>query len=595
MSVTFFIALGILTAGDIAMRMKAEPMTVAEFYEAYKRYGLWLPPKDAKLVRWEENKVASGGSGLWLEKKIHLQLLLRERTPQTPAKVWENGIEYFEHRSSRLNLVRPTPDQLEGVDFVLAERWLAFAAQAYELGWMDLAKAAFERGRSEAGSRQYPWDVKNNPCHSLFIVRRQAWEECYYQLLEPDTDRLRIYQRMKRVSDDDSVFRTEYHRDFLADLDRTICSRQLRRIGTAGLIDELTEIVSDPTRYYCEPNEQLTPFELLCRKGFDAVPEAIRSINDSRLTRAGVLQGINNGIWVDTARVGTAVRAWLVNLSDGDIDGKEEDNERFRQSAEKWFKDASKIGEVQWAWQRANNDNGRNAVLLHLLAAKDPEKLAKLFRKQLHPSGGNLNGQIVGALAHADLPREKIIELFTEAAMHDSIGIRESGLDGLRIVAPNRMPEFLLRHVMKLNECREIANHTEYSDTRLRRWLIEFGDSPAWAEYAKLLHRLSPQRRIVNLEFVGRELKYPFTDKNRSIVAFLRNSWDDTSIRTRNAQSISLSFAYQYPQIAVGDFVSLTIADYLDIDIPWNINRSPSEWAALRKMVERKLEDVLAR
>ncbi len=597
MPVTFFVALGFLTAGDIAVRMKAEPKTVAEFYEAYKRYGLWLPPKDAKLVRWLENKVASGGSGLWLEKKIHLQLLLRERTHQSPAKVWDNGIEYTEHRLSRLVRVKPDGNVLKGLEWETADQWLSFAAVAFHLGWKELAEESFKRGRaSHSGfGGVFPTKIESDPSYTLTVIRYKTWEDCYVQLLDAGTDRLQLYLRMKRVFDDDSLFRTEYHRDFLTDLDRTICSRQLRRIGTAGLIDQLTEIDCDPTRYYGEPTKTLSPFIELCRKGFSAFPEAIRSLKDPRLTRFYMIQGIDNGLWGHTSRIGTISRAWLVQLSDGEIDGNEEDGGRFQGSAEKWFADASKIGEAKWALQRIQPGRFGNGVLLHLLAAKYPENLAKLFLNQLHPLDGNLYGQIVSALIHAELPRERIVDLLTEAATHESIWIRESGLDGLRIVATNRMSALLQRHILKLNESNDIAHHSEYSDVRLIQWLDEFGDASAWAEYAQFQHRMTPQRRIENLERVGYGLRYPLTTKCRLKLDFLRRSWDDTSIRIQKSQNQSLSCAYQYPQIAVGDFVTLSIAGYLDIDIPWSMNRSPSEWAAIRKKVERKLEDVISR
>ncbi|MBL8865907.1 MAG: hypothetical protein JNK93_10150, partial [Planctomycetia bacterium] len=121
MSVSFFVALGILTAGDIAVRMKAEPKTVAEFYEAYKRYGLWLPPKDAKLVRWEENKVWSGSDEPRQERIIRLRLMIRPKSKSQPALLRDGDYEFTEHRESRLKVLAPTVDQLNGVDLHFAE------------------------------------------------------------------------------------------------------------------------------------------------------------------------------------------------------------------------------------------------------------------------------------------------------------------------------------------------------------------------------------------------------------------------------------------------------------------------------------------
>ncbi len=57
MSVFVMCAATVLFFSDMDTRMKAEPKSAAEFYAVYKRYNLWLPPKDAKRSR---NSLPSG-------------------------------------------------------------------------------------------------------------------------------------------------------------------------------------------------------------------------------------------------------------------------------------------------------------------------------------------------------------------------------------------------------------------------------------------------------------------------------------------------------------------------------------------------------
>lgn len=67
------------------------------------------------------------------------------------------------------------------------------------------------------------------------------------------------------------------------------------------------------------------------------------------------------------------------------------------------------------------------------------------------------------------------------------------------------------------------------------------------------------------------------------------------AIRRDNPNSNMPILAGAYPVLAVRDFITLKLAERVDIDIPVKVERSAAEWAALRKTVERKLEDVLGR
>jgi hypothetical protein len=588
MSVTFFVALGILTVGDIAARMKAEPKTVAEFTEAYKRYGLWLPPKDAKLVRWEKNKVWSGSKEPYQERIVHVRLRIRPKSQSQPAFLRERDYEFTEHRESRLKIVPPTMDQLVGVDLHFAEDWLAFAAQAHHLGWNDLAKAAFERGRIETGNRQDPDDVKNNPCHALTMLRRQAWRHYYDSLHESETDLAASYVMLKRISDDDVEFRGEYQRQLLTDLDKSICERRVPKNGVERHIDALCDLSHTLLRDRTRTSK--TAYDELAQLGFEAVPALIRHLDDTRTTRIAKLEGFNNGLWIDTQRVGSICRELLEKLSDREFDPDDEDTPaEVQRQAEKWFARAKTVGEEKWAVDRAVDANGTNDVLLRLLARKYPKRFDELFRDVLKNRPEWHIDAFTTALIRSGRPRNEQVALLKEALATNRPHAQYGAVRVLREL------DFQLYRTSLRSLLENLALE---KDEKLTQWFYlidmveESGDPDCWTGYTKVLKRLSPNNRIETCWHILSQIEYRSLAEIQNRLVVIEALWNDATIRNYEDVGHFPFASSEYQKLSVRDGVTLAVADQLDIDVPWKPDRTPEEWKVLRQKVQTALAEA---
>ncbi len=577
-----------LAASDVTARANSEPKTVTEFYEAYKRYGLWLPPKDAKLVRWEENHFWSGSGGFRQERIVHLRLMIRPKAKDKPALLRDRDYEFTEHRDSRLKVVRPNPDQLKDVDLQLAEYWLEFAAQAHDLGWTGLATIAFERGRVVTGSWQYPDDVKNNPCHTLTMLRRHAWRYYYDSLHDAETDLAASYSMLKRIHDDDAHFRTEFHAQLLEDLDKSIRGRKVQKVGIEKLIDGLCDLTQ--FQLWDDKNATRTAYDELAQLGFAAVPSLIRHLDDTRTTRIAKLEGFNNGLWNDTRRVGSLCRDLLYKLSGGEIDSDEEATPaQVRQLAERWYAETQKIGEEKWAVDRAINENRINDVLLQLLVAKYPKRFDELFRDVLKNHSQWHIQSFMTALIRSRRPRNEQISLLRDALATNHPNPQYGAVRVLReldIALYRSSLLVLLRRIAKEIETIPCQYH-ELLD------LVEAADDPAcWTAFDGVLGKLPSSNRIdVGWRLVS-GISYRDANDIRNRLSVIESLWNDNTIRQAKDVGHFPFPSYEYPELAVQDGITLAVADQLDIGVPWKQGRSVEEWAMLREQVRAKLAEA---
>ncbi|MBL8866840.1 MAG: hypothetical protein JNK93_14890, partial [Planctomycetia bacterium] len=466
--------------------------------------------------------------------------------------------------------------------------WLAFAAHSHHLGWKDLAKTAFERGRVETGSRQIPEDVKNNPCHTLTMVRRQAWRHYYDTLHETETDLAASYVMLKRISDDDVEFRGEFQRQLLTDLDKSICERKVPKVGIKRYIDGLCDLTNpqlwDDTRSSC------TAYDELAQLGFEAVPALIRHLDDSRTTRIAKLEGINNGIWTDTRRVGTICRELLVKISDREFDPDDEDTPaQVQRLAEKWFTQAKAIGEEKWAADRAVDANRTNDVLLRLLARKYPKRFDELFRDVLKNRPKWHLDAFTTALIRSGRPRNEQVALLKEAL---AMNRPQAQYGAVRVL---RGLDFQLYRTSLRSLLEKLALE---KDAKLIQWFYlidmveESGDPDCWTGYTKVLKRLSPNNRIETCWHILSQIEYRSLAEIQNRLVVIEALWNDATIRNYEDVGHFPFASSEYHKLSVRDGVTLAVADQLDFDIPWKPERTQEEWKVLRQKVQTALSEA---
>lgn len=595
MPFTPIIALSLFLAGDDVVRMQAAPKNAQEFYVAYKRYGLWLPPKDTKLVRWVENQIWNLNTGLEERKIVHLELLTRPASEKGPALVRERTSDYPQHRRSRLTAIAPNPSALEGLPYRDSHEWLRFTAAAQHLGWSELANESF---------KQFVAPNYRDPWPTLTALRYMAWEFHYESLFDSETDRAAALKYLKLISEDDARFRSSSNTALIEDLELTICESGRKKSGIEKVFDELCDIqvrrlnTEWPAFNSTSAALPSTAFEKLCQEGYDAVPHLIRHLDDRRVTRRGDLKGFNNFLRVDVVRVGNVCYDILRNLSNDEfkLEG-DETPEEMRLQAERWWAKAKKIGEEKWAVDHAVGQSGPNFTILQLLAAKYPTRLVEAYRKALKDSPEAGSDLFVGAVLLANMAKEDKVKLLQETSNHKEIKHHRSALEGLRLLDKTAFTKSLLKFQERLARG---TGHTSRPGAFLlwgplleeAGWVKDANDPECWAAFRKALAKEKPLDRIEFLDYAIDLMDLNNPVYSQHLMPILQMLWEDTTKRHgKDARGFPFPF-YEYPDLTVGDAVTLRVADLLDIDIPWDRNRSPAEWTKLREKVQAALAEA---
>ncbi len=579
MSVFVMCAATILFFSDIDLRMKAEPKSAAEFYAVYKRYNLWLPPKDAKLIRWVDNHISTGSHGLSEEKIVHLRILVRAKSKTEPAIVCEHQYEFTEHRNSRLMVVSPNISALDGFEDHLAEEWLTLAAYAQHLGWTELATEAFQRGKTSTGSGQYPDDVTGSPCHTLAIVRKMAWEKYTYSLVEKHTNRSHAYSMLKKICDDDWHYQVD-ETELIVDLERTLCKTNADLEGIERYITKLCDEDAN-FGWTADLTGSPTAYDEICHLGFDAVPILIAHLNDTRLTKSTFL---TLGTGIQIVRVGEVCSNILHELSDSEYNPEYDASPEKRQRlAALWFANAKKIGEEKWASTRAVQMQMSNPTLLRLLAAKYPKRLIEIYREFLKSNVELSSCQIVAAFIHADLTLQEKIDSLLEATHHQRKIHRLDAIKGLAVLDKASSTRALTKHFLRIAVEPQTDEEIAVSAFEIEL-LWKTNDEKCWDAFIRLLKKVPSSDRIYVLDHLIPDSGLLEIARYAHHFRAMESLWSDMEIRNGHVKDL-LYPAYQYPKLTVGDAVTLQFAKLMDIDVPWKRDRAPEEWTTIRNQV----------
>src|SRR5262249_470140 len=258
----------------------------------YRDYGLPLPPKDAKLVRFE-----SGGRYILNDKLMpptyFLGFLLQPGTKDKPPLLLVGTKEIRLDARTPVEAVQPKPKLVKGIDLHWWESstfplnaGLAIALQCKARGWDDLAQelwTATVRQGSGFGAFYQPPNLAN-----ATAVAYVGWAYSGNELVKPDTDRARTARRMKALLRAEPMLNTEGNRGLLKCLEAALVPSKARPGTVERLIDDLTEMCNVARRQdKAEPR-----YSRLARMGFAAVPALIEHLDDERLTRS-IKQGFN--------------------------------------------------------------------------------------------------------------------------------------------------------------------------------------------------------------------------------------------------------------------------------------------------------------
>ncbi len=525
MSVTFFIALGILTAGDIAMRMKAEPKTVAEFYEAYKRYGLWLPPKDAKLVVRR------------LHDEDNYSILVAERTVISPAILRDLHGPSTEWLSARFRTIKPDVKIIDEHSWHGAHDLLFLAAMGHHLGWTDFSKAAFEKAKRTPGYLTQIADWEHDSVGFIIgLIREVAWDQNVEKLCDPKKDRKKVWEILHSIARDDSRFQLFGLQRLVSDLEFTIQHRPTPTNKAEEAIDRLVEWTgeldwrrTDSTR----PWQTRSTYDELAMMGFDAVPALIAHLDDRRLTRSQHVEIFNLSISKDVYRVGDVCAALLAELSAGEVHPWDtfEPVER-KQDAEKWFARAKEIGEERWYLTCISAKYEPGEGNYRAFATRFPKSFVRWYRGQMSLPKDIDNRRPVTALVHAPTLKSERASLLLLALESQGVNKRWGALLGLSAVDRDLLIRHLPAFFRSLNR-ENVKERMEYQFREECELVLRTDNVECRKSLLESLQFATPGERI---QFVDWLIDWRMdTDKDRFAKEWkiLNPLWDDGTIRRR--------------------------------------------------------------
>ncbi len=352
----------------------AEPLpSLDDLLREYQTLGLPVPPRKAKLVRYE-----AGGGGI-VDRKVQpkvygLAFEVKQGTKTEHPFLLRGTLEWQPRWDPHTREVDPEPAAIKDLVVGPSDR-LVLAIQCHERGWHKLATHLLERSHKKCKQ------PLRNP---LLPLAWSYWED---HLTTPKIDRAPIAKRLKELIRQDKELDTESNRALLRSLDLALVPSKAKPGSIQAMIDDLVDYDADTgTMGFFRREDR---YWRIARLGFDAVPALIEHLDDDRLTRARMIGFHNFGSW--NLRVQDVVSDLLEDLAGQNVGRnwlrRQQGFAVQKAEAQKWWEQARKVGEETY-------------LLDHVLPAKAKEG----GRDQVERSPGGIDSVQVSKARTFSLP-----------------------------------------------------------------------------------------------------------------------------------------------------------------------------------------------
>jgi hypothetical protein len=214
-------------------------------------------------------------------------------------------------------------------------------------------------------------------------------------------------------------------------LEKTLAPNTAPKGSTEWLINDLVNHWEDESDPFNE--EGMGSYFKLVELGFDAVPALIEHFDDDRYTQARLrskLAGVVEGPWYAPLEVGAVARDIVQQLSGlNNLDAAK---------ARKWFAEAKKVGEMKHLWSLKRPDEN----VMRIIGVKYPKELDSFFYRICTTTPGP-PVPIPSLLASRLTTREKIAFFQEYLDDHDSDGFLEAFIRLDAAVFQSRLTRFL--------------------------------------------------------------------------------------------------------------------------------------------------------
>jgi hypothetical protein len=556
----------------------------------YRCYDLPLPPKNAKLIRYEvrgRNMVIeyseNGGPKQKIKPKTPPPILAFEAPPrrkgEPPYRL--RGVQESRPDGSDLSVeeIPAEPAAIEGLEFD-EEGGLLQAIQCHARGWDALAASLFKA--SESNATASPRDR----------VRQRAWGYWVAALSQPDIDRAPATRHLQSLIQENKALDTAENKQLLQDLQAALVPSRAKPGSVEALIDDLVNYdVKEPAIYPIKRGER---YERVARLGFDAVPALIAHLGDRRLTRGVVMPWNDPHSW--NIRVGDLALDILEELSQHAIDEKGPQPVISDASIQAWWQGARKIGEEKYLLQHVLDDAtpgfNPNQLFVSVIAAKYPKRLAELYQTILEKRPELDSSALTDALRTSQLPPKEKLELLRRGATHKRYRHRFTALTVIRELDKDEYNSLLLDAIKQLPTDVE-GEYWQCPEVYMARLVRESEDPRVWSALEAAARRASVGLRLELLN------KLSYIDPVPAIHArlrLLRAFLEDKDLRDRSSTKKfhGPCAGFNYDKIEVRDFAAEQISWLVGINAEVK-ERAPAEWEELRNKARAAADRILQR
>jgi hypothetical protein len=574
--------------------------TLAELLKEYEALGLPLPPKTAKLVRYEADR------GFILNGKLQpprdgLAFEIKPGTETEGAVLLCGTLEFQPSWQPRTREVKPEPAAAK--DILLPEDALALALQCQARGWNELAQSLFERSQQENWVWERP--AGQTPQKQLVAL---AWEYWSGHASHPTADRAPVAKRLKELLARYADLDTAPNRALLKSLELALVPSKSKPGSVEALIDALVDYHTVYGTFDAlAPLMPVDAYWRIAELGFDAVPALIEHLGDERLTRARTSGRGERPVW--RLRVGDLAGDLLEDLAAEELlrendKGETDRNWLLRQygwrvkksAATQWWAKAQKIGEETYLLDRvlpapkAARDNP-NLHLLRVIAVKYPKRVPELYRTVLDKRPNLESWELVETLVACQLPAKDKLDLVLMGAKHGDYNRRLPALRALKDLDKKQFDSLLIETIESFpTDVR--GEYWTCEEHFIAKLAIESGDPRVWTVLEKVAKRAKVGLRMELLSHLSdrRNPKWR-VERLRLLAAFL----DDAEVRDRKADKRfeGPCAEFNYERIEVRDFVAIELAWLLGGKIELKLNRTAEEWAKERDKVRAALKREL--
>jgi len=541
-----FIFVYILTFA-LCCECPADSEITKKLLDCYRSYGMPFAPIDANLVIYDNGLSYIGPDGSEKTNKYLAFLVSQDSQSQSQTLLIGPFIHRIENWQGEIKFVKADDIVLNDIQ----TQWhnpvfelnitLFTAIQCKNRGWDNLAEALIEKGLKESYGHQFSAFYQPENLEPKTALAMAAWAYWGNQLIEPDSDRKLIAERMKSLINEESKLNIEYNRNIIESLEAALVPSEAKPGTIEALIDELVEMCTS-TGALMTQKDYDAKYLKLAELGFKAIPDLIEHLDDKRLTRK--------------ARKAGEEKYFLDNVLPQDTKNKMP-----------------------------------NRIMLHIIAKRYYAHLPDIYKTVLDKRSYMQSWPVAEVFTESAIPKKQKIELFTYACKNKNLEHRRAAFWELKEIDPGSFIELLLQ---TLNELPSSPKEPYWNcrEASFANLVMETNNDEIWETFKHVAKKSDVGLRMEFLNVMNYSCIGEKNFKRR--LDFLKSFLNDVEVRDINSNTEMFD-----GPCAESDFPILEVRNLAAKEIGWILkvsempapNWTPEQWASFRLKVEKELEN----